>query len=226
MAHRINRSLDKHMHRWVAGAAALLAVSLLTTGTVTASADVAGPTLPNGDFEAGTLTAWHVSERGALEGGWSADQGTRSPVTDRRIPAPPQGTWQAVVDPAGPSSHVLYRDISVTEQNLRLRMDLWYRNRADRFFTPPTLGIERRNQQLRVDLIRPGAALRSMAADDILATVFRTRVGDPLRMDPRVVGRDLSRFEGRTVRLRVAVVSTQFIFNAGVDAVRLVRVEG
>jgi hypothetical protein len=64
-----------------------------------------------------------------------------------------------------------------------------------------------------------------LATGDVLATIFRTRVGDRNRIAPQLVRRDLSRFEGRTVRLRSAEVDNQDYFQAGVDAVRLIEVD-
>ena len=209
--------------RWVARLSVVAVVAALAGAPATASAQVA-PVLRNGGFESGTLEQWLTSERGEPGDGWSAATGTVSPVSQFPIPAPPRGSWQAVVDQTDRGSHVLYRDIDVTGE-LGLVLTLWYRNRAARFITPRTLGpFVRPNQQLRIDLIRPTAPVRSMADEDILASLFRTRVGAPRRIAPRVLRRDLSRFAGRTVRLRIAEVDNQGFFQAGVDAVRLVDV--
>lgn len=215
------RRFEWFSSRWVARLSALAVVAALAAAPATASAVVA-PALPNGGFESGTLEQWLTSERGEPGDGWSAATGTVSPVSEFTIPAPPRGSWQAVVDQTDRGSHVLYRDIDVTGE-LGLNLTLWYRNHAPRFITPQTLGpFVRPNQQLRIDLVRPTAPVRSMADEDILATLFRTRVGAPLRIAPRVLHRDLSRFAGQTVRLRIAEVDNQGFFQAGVDAVRLV----
>ena len=209
--------------RWVARLSAVALVAALAAAPAAASAQVA-PVLRNGGFESGTLEQWVTSERGEPGDGWSAATGTVSPLSEFTIPAPPRGSWQAVVDQTDPGSHVLYRDIDVTGE-LELVLTLWYRNRATRFITPRTLGaFVQPNQQLRIDLVRPTAPVRSMADEDLLATLFRTRVGAPLRIAPRVLRRDLSRFAGQTVRLRIAEVDNQGFFQAGVDAVRLVDV--
>jgi hypothetical protein len=207
--------------RWVARLSAVAMVAALAAAPAAASAQVA-PVLRNGGFESGTLGQWLTSERGEPGDGWSAATGTVSPLSEYTIPAPLRGSWQAVVDQTERGSHVLYRDLDVTGE-LGLNLTLWYRNRASRFITPQTLGpFVRPNQQLRLDLVRPTAPVRSMADEDILATLFRTRVGAPLRIAPRVLRRDLSRFAGQTVRLRIAEVDNQGFFQAGVDAVRLV----
>lgn len=214
---------NRHMRRMLAAALAGAAAAALTTPAAVAREDE--PALTNGGFETGTFAGWHTADVGNTGDGWSVAGGTVSPVSGFTIPAPPQGVSQAVVDQTGPGSHVLYRDIRV-DDDLGLTISLWYANRAGVFFTPRTLDpFSQSNQQLRVDLVRPTARLRSMKASDILATIFRTRVGAPAQIAPRVLRRDLSRFEGRTVRLRIAEVDNQFFFQAGVDAVRLVEIE-
>lgn len=220
--------IERYSNRLVARVSAVVALAALATGpvAVAAHADEDQPRLRNGGFESGTLAGWRTAELGITGDGWSVATGTVSPVSSFPIPAPPQGRWQAVTDQTGPGSHILYRDIVVKDDDLGLRMKLWYQNLANVFFTPRTLDpFSRPNQQLRVDLIRPHAPVRSMEADDVLATIFRTRVGDPSQMGPRVLRRDLSRYEGRTVRLRIAEVDNQFFFQAGVDAVRVVEID-
>jgi hypothetical protein len=205
----------------VARLSAVAVVAALAAAPAAASAQVA-PVLPNGGFETETLEQWFTSERGEPGDGWSAATGTSSPLSDFAIPAPPRGSWQAVVDQTERGSHVLYRDIDVTGE-LGLNLTLWYRNRAPRFITPKSLGaFVQPNQQLRIDLVRPTAPVRSMADEEILVNLFQTRVGAPLRIAPRVLERDLSRFRGKTVRLRIAEVDNQGFFQVGVDAVRLV----
>lgn len=77
----------------------------------------------------------------------------------------------------------------------------------------------RPNQQYRVDLLKPTAAPFSVEPGDILATVFRTKPGDPPALTPTLQVFDLSSFAGSTVRLRFAEVDNLSMFQAGVDAV-------
>ena len=119
-----------------------------------------------------------------------AVRGTSAPVSNNAIPAAPVGNWQGVVDQTGPGSHVLYRDITLPDEQFLLSLTVWYRNHAGEFHTPRRLTVgTNENQQLRIDLVDPGAPIRSMEADDILANVMRTRVGDPSRMRPGEVRR-------------------------------------
>jgi hypothetical protein len=207
--------------RWrtifVSGAVACVATTTLQ------SAAVAAPAVDNGGFETGDFASWTTVDKG--NGEWKVSKGRTSPVSGFRIPGPPEGAWQAVADQGGPGAHVLYRDIDVGGTPVELHLTLWYRNRVSRFFTPPELRPvkdSRRNQQFRVELISPTAWLRSVAADDILATVLRTRRGDVTKLGPKVFTQDLSAFVGQTVRLRIVEVDNQGNFQAGVDDVQLV----
>jgi hypothetical protein len=217
---------DAHRQvRWRAALAGGVAACLATTIMQgSASAGPAAPVLGNGGFETGNLAGWATADKGNA-GVWTADKGDRSPISGARIPRPPEGGWQAVADQVGPGSRILYRDIVIGAGPVELDLTLWYRNRATRFFTPrelKPLAVSKPNQQLRIDLIKPTARIRSMAGEDILANVFRTRRGDANRIAPTPVQKDLSAFEGQTVRLRIAEVDNQGNFQVGVDGVHLV----
>jgi hypothetical protein len=99
---------------------------------------------------------------------------------------------------------------------------LYYANRAAAFATPPTLDKDVvPNQQYRVDIVKPSAPVTSVAAGDILATVFRTEVGDPLILAPTTISFDLTAFAGTTVRIRFAEVDNQTFFQGSTDAVAI-----
>jgi len=72
-----------------------------------------------------------------------------------------------------------------------------------------------------VDIMDVAAPVRSTAAKDVLATVFRTAAGDPDTIAPRTVSFDLSEWAGERVRLRFAQVDNSGPLRAGVDDVRL-----
>jgi hypothetical protein len=199
---------------------ALATVALL--GTTQPSVAVVTPAIKNGGFESGTLANWHRT--GETEG-WSAVTGTSAPYSNNAIPAAPVGTWQGVVDQTGPGSHVLYRDITLPDEQLMLSMIVWYRNHAGQFNNPRRLTVgQDENQQLRIDLVDPAAPIRSMDKDDILANIMRTRPGDPNRMRPAEVPFDLTPYAGQTIRLRIAEVDNLSYFNVGIDAVHLVAI--
>jgi hypothetical protein len=61
---------------------------------------------------------------------------------------------------------------------------------------------------------------------DILLNLFQTRPGGARRLTPTPVIGDLAPFAGQTVRLRIAVVATDEVLSAGVDAVTLSAPDG
>jgi hypothetical protein len=76
------------------------------------------------------------------------------------------------------------------------------------------------NQQFRIDLVAPSAPIDSVAHRDVLVNIFATAPGDPDRREPRAVSVDLSRWAGRTVRLRLAATDNRGPLRAGVDDIR------
>jgi hypothetical protein len=205
---------------WFATTVAVATVAMLATTQTSVAVDT--PVIKNGGFERGTLANW---QRTGESQGWSAVRGTSAPISNNAIPAAPVGNWQGVVDQTGPGSHVLYRDITLPDEQFLLSLTVWYRNHAGEFHTPRRLTVgTNENQQMRIDLVDPGAPIRSMEAGDILANVMRTRVGDPSRMRPGEVLADLTPYVGQTIRLRIAEVDNLNFFNVGIDAVHLVAV--
>jgi hypothetical protein len=216
----MGRTRGTARHWRFATVVAVATVAML--GTTQTSVAVDAPVLPNGGFERGSLVNWH---RTGESEGWRAVRGTSAPFSNNAIPAAPVGHWQGVVDQTGPGSHILYRDITLPDDQFLLSLTVWYRNHAGEFHTPRRLTVgPTDNQQLRIDLVDPGAPIRSMAAGDILANVMRTRVGDPNRMRPGEVVADLTPYAGQTIRLRIAEVDNLNFFNVGIDAVHLIAV--
>lgn len=193
----------------------------------------------NGDFEIGTLRGWHVQgSTGA--GNWFSYSGTDAPIGRRRpnpadpVQSPPQGTFAAVADQANPDTLVLYQDIAL-EAGLEHRLGLlaYYDSyKPIAVPTPDTLSVDdevlrlpngkfQKNQQFRIDVMRPEAPLESLDPVDILRPVFATKPGDPLRMRPRMLTANLSAFAGQTVRIRIVVAVREEVLNAGVDAVSI-----
>jgi hypothetical protein len=67
----------------------------------------------------------------------------------------------------------------------------------------------------------PSAPVDSVAPEDVLATIVRTRPGDPAKTAPHRVSFDLSPWAHRKVRLRFAQVDNLGPLRAGIDDVRL-----
>jgi hypothetical protein len=206
---------------------------IVTLHLLLAPSGAVAVTVVNGDFESGSLSGWHVHELGI--GDWFAYKGTDAPIGHQRgadpVQSPPQGTYAAIADQADPDTLILYQDIALEPGSAyRLSLLAYYDSyKPIAIPTPDTLSVEdadlggQPNQQYRIDLIKPEAPIASLDPADILRTIFRTEVGDPLRMSPTRLTADLRPFAGQTVRLRIANAVHEEVFNAGVDAVSLSR---
>lgn len=200
----------------------------LLAGTASASAAV----VANGDFETGSIAGWTATAGGGGESGWIAYNrheyeehgGLVAPA------APPSGEWAATtVNPIGTAAtEYLYQDVALPPgTNDQLSMYLYYRSDAPMAVpTPDTLFVAESppaqpNQQVRVDVLKPNAPIESLSPNDILATVFASKSGDPQELQPTVVGADLSAFAGQTVRLRIADAAQQGRLEVGVDGVSI-----
>ena len=178
-------------------------------------------TLTNGDFETGNVTGWTVNNVGPAD--WRAYSGTTAPLSGLPIPAPPQGSFAAVADQTSVSRTIMYQDVTL-EPGVQHSLDflLAYQNSALAFATPASLDpAAAPNQQLRVDVLRAGTAVDSVASGDVLLQVFRTDVGEPLTMAFTRITANLTPFAGQTVRIRFAVVTSQDFLQAEVDDVRI-----
>lgn len=197
----------------------------------------------NGNFESGTLRGWQVSQ--ATEAGsWFAYAGTDAPIGSRRptpadpVQAPPQGSFAAIADQANPDTLILYQDVALEAGfNHELSLLAYYDSYSPIAIpSPDTLLVDdealglpngkvQKNQQFRIDVVRPEAPLESLDPADVLLPVFATKqatkLDDPLWMAPRRLTADLTPFAGETVRIRVASAVTEEVLNAGVDAVSI-----
>jgi hypothetical protein len=219
------------------GLAGLL-IAILVVALVPVGAEAA--TVVNGDFETGTLQGWHVHQATQF-GDWFAYEGTETPIGAQRkkqthvdpVQAPPQGRYAAVTDELNPDTLILYQDVALEPAHSHQLSLLAYYDSYDPIAvpTPNTLSVDdevltgpsgvQPNQQFRIDVMKPEAPLESVDPNDILRTVFATRLHAPRSMGPTRLTADLSAFAGQTVRLRVAVAAHEEIFNAGVDAVSI-----
>jgi hypothetical protein len=205
---------------------AALAASLLVGGTAGAA------TVVNGDFETGNLSGWTQSNNPSGEsqtGEWITYTGAFGGEIGGELPPPPAGSYAALTVQGGPGQHILYQDVSLEPYFSHQLTLVAYYDSANTLVTPQpnTLspgeseGGPPENQQYRIDVMKPTAAIESVETGDILATVFATKSGDPTSMAPTTFTADLSPFAGQTVRLRFAEVDNIGELNAGVDAVAI-----
>ena len=201
-----------HLSGRVAGLTVALAL-------LAAPAGAGAAIVNNGDFETGNLSGWQVANSGP--GVWQVYTGTQSPDGEFSLPAPPEGTHAAFAEQNNPSRQILYQDVAIPSGSSvnRLSLTTFYIAYAP-ITSPDSLDVMA-NEQYRIDVMKPSAAITSVASGDILATVFRTLSGDPAEMSPTQKTADLSAFAGQTVRLRFAVVATSNELNAGVDAISI-----
>jgi len=203
-----------------------------TASTHPSAPPIAGAPAANWSFERGDLSRWHTRSSGS--GGWHAysdgtvapDPASSDPQVPFKVPAPPEGRFAAVTDMNAAGSRILYRDVAV-DGRMKLGMTIFYENLPPAGFrSPATLDatLRKPNQQFRVDLVDPAAPLHSLAAGHVLATIFRTQRGDAASLPPRQVAIDLSRWQGKTVRLRLAQVDNRGPLRAGVDDVTLTAI--
>lgn len=186
----------------------------------------------NGGFESGSLSGWQVY-RSLDDGNWFAYSGAEPPIGGRRgaepVQAPPKGSYAAIADEANPVTLILYQDVALEPgESHQLSLLAYYDSYATLATPAPnTLSVDeealagRRNQQFRIDVMRPTAPLESLEPGDVLLTLLQTRSGGPKTMQPTRLSADLTPFAGQTVRLRIAVAAHEEVLNAGVDAVRL-----
>src|ERR1700694_3977134 len=116
---------------------------------------------------------------------------------------------------------ILSRDVRLDGRYV-LHLTLFYVSGADDFYSANTLRHDfEDNQQFRIDLVKTTAAADSLADGDVLANVFHTSPGDPRTRAPADVAFDLSRWQGQTVRLRLASADNHGPLRVGVDEIRL-----
>jgi D-alanyl-D-alanine carboxypeptidase len=214
-----------------AAAVAALAV-LVVLSAVLVGCRARPRTIVVDDFESGAITGWQAVGSGS--GGWfvyadghkAPDPAQSDPNVPFGVPDPPQGRFAAVTDMNGPGTRILYRDLRL-EGRFTLQASVFHAGTAP-FSSPATLAHDtpEANQQFRIDLVGPSAPIDSVAKGDVLANVFGTSPGDPVRRQPTEVSMDVSAWAGQTVRLRLATTDNGGPLRVGVDNLRVERTGG
>jgi hypothetical protein len=211
---------------------ALTALTALAAALALAATAQAAP-VKNGNFERGNLRGWQKNLLPNSECGyWGVYRGewqppgipVRGDIGEPEIPRPPQGKWAAVAfQPSCPSAQILSQVVKLKKkQKHRLSFRLAYDNLDEDFFTPDTFALgPAANQQVRVDVMKAKAPIRSFRPNHILKRVFRTNRGDRRVRSYRRVTANLNRFAGKKVKLRFAVAVNQNPIVVGLDAVKI-----
>ena len=180
-------------------------------GLAAAATAFAAPT--NGGFEQGNFNGWERTEPGG--GRWLVYDASGEAPLD-----PPVGEFAAGVEQGDPGLNILHRNLNAKDGRF-LSFYLAYDNSSSgAFFAPKSFKFdgELDNQQLRVDLLRKDAKIKSLRRRDILETVFRTKEGSGLAQPYEfyVVDLEDEGINGK-FRFRVAEVDNQGPFFVGFD---------
>jgi hypothetical protein len=197
----------------------LLALAIAVAALLAAPGLASAAIVTNGGFETGDFSGWQVNS--TLGGDWEVYTGTLTPVLGNPVPTPPEGTHAAITEQGNESRQILYQDVTLPPAGTDIQLSLFaYYTAYNAIVSPDNLDPAMDpNEQYRIDVMRPGAAIDSVSSGDVLATVFRTLSGGPTTVDPTLKTVDLSAFAGQTVRIRLAVVVTEDEMNAGADAI-------
>jgi hypothetical protein len=195
----------------------LVCLSILVCAGALAAA--AGAAVLNGGFES-DFDSWSSDSTGS--GAWQAFGGANLPFSGHTALPPFGGSLAATFDQSGPSSGVLYQDVTVEPGAATLSFWLAYDNQAEEWVDPGSLDTGVQNQQIRVDVLDLTADPWSTDPADVLATVFRSADGMPFSQGYQRHTFDLSPWVGQTVRLRFAAADTLFYLSVAVDDVQLV----
>lgn len=176
-------------------------------------------TVVNGNFETGNLNGWQQFSQ-TEAGEWFTYE--KEGAEEEGFFPPPTGTFAAADDQGSPDLDILYQDIALEPGfTHQLALTFYYLSEEPIFVpSPEALTLEAsENQHVRVDVMKPSAAIDSVNPSDILTTLFANKDGDSEVLVPTRLTSDLSPFAGQTVRLRIANSVTEGPFNTGVDDV-------
>jgi len=194
-----------------AGAAAATPVQLIT----------------NGNFEAGSLVGWTVSDLAGGSGTFSFDTpGTTTPISAHTTQSTAaNGTGYAVSDQTGPGTHALRQAFTLaSSSSVILSFDMF----ANDYDGGPTFGgqglnhVGAANQFARVDILSSGATAFDTGAG-VLGNFF---LGVDAGADPHAFTHysfDITALvgSGGSFQLRFAESDNQSFFNLGVDNVSI-----
>jgi hypothetical protein len=206
-------------------------LALMALGAVILSASVAsaGPIqlITNGDFEAGSLVGWTVTDQAGGSGSWFWDApGTTTPLSGFPTQATAaNGLGYAVSDQGGPGTHVLSQAFTVNpSSSVILSFDMFANDQSNLGPLYGGQGLDYTgapNQFARVDIMSSGAG--AFDTGGVLANYF---TGVDAGADPNAFTSYLFDITalvggGGNFVLRFAEVDNQLFFNMGVDNVSI-----
>ena len=216
----------------------VIVVAAMLVAALTAVAAIAAG-VKNHGFESGHLNGWQKDRFPAAEphGNWITYDGPFSQPKTRgdapSVPAPPEGDFGALTIQDNPSAVFLSQVVDLAPgKHHELSFKLAYFNdygpprRLDpppNFITPNTFRTAGKiqNQQFRMDVMKPGAKIKSLRSNQVLKRVYRTEEDDRNKRGFRKITANLTPFAGKEVRLRFAVAVTQNVLNVAIDDVKV-----
>jgi hypothetical protein len=213
----------------------LIGLGAGTLSTAAAAADAPGNAasnpqtidyMINGGFEH-SFQGWQTSDIGIEYGRWYATNlnfGFSSQV--RPLPLAYEGSFQAECDEMYSSAHFLYQDVGSNGDcaALTLKLTLWVINQVvvngvAQYASPNSFALVPGvpNQQVRVDIMDPTAPIDDMGAG-VWKNLFHTSPGDPAAFPYTTLTADMTPWNGKMVRLRIAEVNNLGTLDVGVDA--------
>jgi hypothetical protein len=164
-----------------------------------------------------TITNATGSMGGTASGSFVAYNTIASPIGGQALELPTEGLFAAVSDTAGPTSNILYQDITIPANGASLSCDIFFNNQSGTNVNAGNLDWQAApNQHARIDIMNPSAAVDDTGAG-VLQNLFITEAADPAAFSYTAFTANLSAFSNQTVRLRFAEVNNQFFQNFAVD---------
>ena len=188
--------------------------------------------IPNGDFEKGNFSGWKEKSTGGGE--WSIytakNRALPGPPGDRPNGPKPVGKYASRLEQSAPSTNYLTRSLTVPSGATHLTVKLFWVNRGSppgpvpgnaaywRF--PGTWDANgARIQYFVLDLLKASASGFTTKKSDILATLFKPKIGSTSARSGGWVTKsiDVSRFRGEKIKLRLVEADNSGFLNIGLD---------
>ena len=153
---------------------------------------------------------------------WYVLSGTTSPASHHTIPVLFPGSYQAVADRGtGPNTGapIRYQDVTLpAAYHVWLKARYYFANYHTAYINPVDFSTAHPNQQVRIDIMYPAAPLDDLGSG-VLRNLVSTGPGTPPFVGPNPTRWEVTGFAGQTVRIRIAVVTTEAPLVVCIDGV-------